>query len=84
MGYFSNASEADCYRETHCVNCAHQGAPDETVCPVWMAHLIFNYDECNNERSILHSLIPRRIDGPGNELCTMFFSKEALQCQSAR
>ena len=38
---------------------------------VWLAHLERNYEECNNDKSILHIFIPRTKDGLGNEKCKM-------------
>jgi len=52
------------------------GPPDGPGCTVWLAHELHNYEECNNENSILHLLIPRTKDGLGNEQCTMFRPKE--------
>ena len=67
MGYFSNGTEGEMYEERYCANCAHQDG-----CTVWLAHMVHNYDECNNPESILHLLIPRSKDNVGNEQCTMF------------
>ena len=69
MGYFSNGTEGDMYREQYCSRCEHDQNND---CAVLLAHLLYNYDDCNNEKSILHLLIPRRKDGLGNEQCKMF------------
>lgn len=70
MGYFSNGSEGADYEAAYCVRCVHlQG------CAVWLAHMLHNYDECNNEKSILHLLIPRSDNGLGNEECLMFHEK---------
>jgi hypothetical protein len=59
------------YEEQYCNQCAHQ-KPDDGGCAVFLAHLLMNYDECNNDKSILHMLIPRSKDGLGNEKCLMF------------
>jgi hypothetical protein len=72
MGYFSNGTEGWDYYEQYCSRCLHD--KDES-CPVWNAHLLHNYDECNNEGSILHMLIPR--EGIGNLRCTMFIERAA-------
>ncbi len=55
MGYFSNGSEGCDYESHYCERCRHE-KPDKGGCAVWLAHLIHNYDECNNEDSILHML----------------------------
>lgn len=66
MGYFSNGTEGESYEERYCERCKHYDG-----CTVWLAHMIHNYDECNNKDSILHLLIPRGERG-GNAQCTMF------------
>ena len=68
MGYFSNGTEGSMYEGAHCRHCIHY---DD--CAVWDAHLLYNYDECNNKKSILHYLIPRKADG-FNDKCKMFYS----------
>ena len=66
MGYFSNGTEGDMYHSQYCADCAHDGD-----CAVWEAHLMHNYDECNNEKSLLHYFIPRGDTG-FNEKCRMW------------
>lgn len=52
------------------------------MCAVWAAHMLKNYDECNNEESILHMLIPR--DGKGNNgICSMHAPKSPNSVVSA-
>lgn len=70
MGYFSNGTEGDSYYEAYCARCVHDAHED---CPVWSAHLMRNYEECNKPESILHMLIPRTAGG-GNEQCRMFIA----------
>lgn len=72
MGYFANGTEGMAYEEHYCRRCIHDGPEEGPGCPVWLAHLLYNYDECNNEDSILHLLIPRSKDGLNNLECTMF------------
>lgn len=80
MGYFSNGTENDMYVAEYCQNCKHgdwfhDDTGDVPMCAVMMAHLLYNYDECNNKESILHILIPR--DGKGyNEQCLMFLPRQ--------
>lgn len=69
MGYFSNGSEGADYEERVCTGCAHN-KPDE-LCPVMSAHMLYNYEHCNDPTSILHMLIPLSKSGLGNEVCTM-------------
>lgn len=70
MGYFSNGTEGDMYREAYCNRCKWDR---EQSCPIWGAHLVHNYAECNNPHSILHMLIPRE-QAPkfGNKECFFF------------
>lgn len=75
MGYFSNGIEGEMYKAEYCARCQHQKL-DDGGCAVWMAHLIRNYDECNNEDSILHMLIPR--EGVHNGECRMFIAARVL------
>lgn len=67
MGYFSNGNEGMDYEARYCDHCVHNGK-----CTVWLLHNLHNYKECNNNDSMLHTLIPRSKDGIGNEKCTMF------------
>ena len=69
MGYFSNGTEGECYEEQYCMKCRHHGD-----CAVWDAHMLYNYDECNKEESILHLLIPRK--GIHNLKCKMFIQNK--------
>lgn len=69
MGYFANGCEGEAYEEKYCQKCIHY-----IGCTVYYAHLEHNYNECNNENSILHILIPRNKDG-WNEKCTMFINE---------
>ena len=70
MGYFSNGTEGEEYWAAYCARCIHDEHED---CPVWAAHFLFNYDECNKPESILHILIPEAKNG-GNEQCKMFIA----------
>lgn len=70
MGYFSSGTDGECYREAWCDRCLHDRGPQG--CAVWTAHELRNYDECNNDESILHMLIPLSEDGLSNEQCLMF------------
>jgi len=68
MGYFSNGTEGEMYAAKWCSWCIHN--LPEYGCPVMLAHLLWNYDECNNEASVLHKMIPR--EGIGNGPCFAF------------
>lgn len=73
MGYFSNGTEGLDYQERYCSRCIHD---INKSCPVWNAHLLFNDDECNNDKSVLHMLIPR--NELSNGQCEMFVDKTLL------
>jgi hypothetical protein len=72
MGYFSNGTSGLIYEDQYCSRCVHGES-----CAVWNAHMIHNYDECNNDNSVLHMLIPRTEDGLGNKECKMFYEADA-------
>ena len=67
MGYFPNGTAGGIFQETHCAKCHHAINED---CPVWLAHLMHNYDECNKDDSILHLLIPK-----DSRTCNMFIPR---------
>ncbi len=71
MAYFSNGTEGIMYEEDLCVKCLHW---QEGMCPILIAHSLYNYKDCNNKESILHILIPRSDDGLTNEKCRMFIA----------
>ena len=68
MAYFANGTEAEMFEARWCARCVHS-LPDDG-CPVMAAHWLWNYDECNNDDSILHKMIP--IEGVTNGVCFMF------------
>lgn len=77
MAYFATGTEGAAYQERYCLKCRHWCARrdgDPESCPVWEAHFIYNYDECENPDSILHKMIP--VEGTKNLQC-IFFEKEA-------
>lgn len=78
MAYFANGTEGMSYEEQYCSRCVHGWShKEEGMCPVWMLHMLDNYKECNNEQSYLHTLIPRKKDGLGNEQCAMFIEDKS-------
>ena len=73
MGYFSNGTEGEAYYERYCARCVHNRNED---CPVWDAHLLYSYRDCNDKESILHMLIPKReLD---NAECKMFIAEPVV------
>ena len=80
MGYFSNGSEGMDYEERYCKRCIHYGPEEGPGCPIWFAHLLYAYEECNstsNAKTMLDMLIPRTADGLDNEQCVMFVEEAA-------
>jgi len=66
MGYFSNGTEGEMFEEAWCSRSVHSDISGEREigvdppCPVWMAHIMFAYEECNassNAKAILDMLI---------------------------
>lgn len=76
MAYFSNGTEGMDYEEKYCSKCVHRDGPDgKSGCPVWLAHLLFAYDECNNKsnaKAILDILIPMKEPEHFAAQCSMF------------
>lgn len=69
MGYFANGLEGETYQDRYCSKCKRNGD-----CPIWDAHQMFNYDDCNNDKSVLHFFIPRDEQG-NNKKCCFFRDK---------
>ncbi len=74
MGYFANGVEGDDYYEAYCSRCVHD---QNGSCPIWLLHILYNYQESDNEHSFLDLLIPRSDDGGGNEQCRLFHEDQA-------
>lgn len=79
MGYFSNGTEGAIYEETFCARCVHydQDLGVDSPCPVWMAHLLYAYELCNEDdhpgKVMLDMMIPPAEPGlNGNGRCRMF------------
>jgi hypothetical protein len=76
MGYFSNGSEEQDYQNRYCEKCTHW--TEERGCPCWLAHELWNSEECNNDESLLHKMIPISKDGLSNERCFSFEQKKEI------
>jgi len=72
MGYFANSTEAAYWESSHCGGCAFSTIG---TCPVLMAHWMWGYDDCNDIKSRLHSMIPRDEDGENGD-CFAYCAKE--------
>ncbi len=68
MGYFANGEIGEMYEERYCNHCVHE--LEDYTCIVLQAHMLWNYDECNNDDSLLHKMIPR--EGVENKECIFF------------
>jgi hypothetical protein len=82
MGYFSNGTEGEIYEARYCRRCIH-GQDEKKGCAVWDAHLAKNYDEANNDNSILHMLIPLKEGGVYNDECRMFIERRTRKTRRA-
>jgi hypothetical protein len=69
MGYFSNGTEGDFYRERYCDCCEFD--KDES-CPIWNMHVQHCYNGSADAKHILDSLIPRSKDKLDNDTCFFF------------
>lgn len=75
MAYFSNGTEGMVYEERYCNRCVHQGGPNGPGCHVWVCHLLYAYEECNNKsnaKAMLDTLIPMDEETGFAGQCTMF------------
>ncbi len=61
MGYFANGTEGMEYEAKYCDKCVHN--LEVHPCPVLVAHMFWNYEECNKPDSILHKMIPIKENG---------------------
>lgn len=75
MGYFSSGTEGALYQERWCMRCHHDRDQD---CPVWLAHLVHNYDD---DRGILDQVIP--VNGVQNGQCRMFVRRDSVLSDEA-
>lgn len=74
MGYFANGTEGDMFEAQWCNRCVHED--DEKGCPVFLAHILYAYEECNsksNAKVMLDMLIPRK--RASNAQCAMFHER---------
>ena len=71
MGYFPNGSAGSDYHDTFCIRCVHN--QQVAYCPCWAIHMQCNYEECGNENSLLHKMIP--LDKNHNNLKCIFFEE---------
>lgn len=83
MAYFPNMTAWEMWAPDNCFRCAHWPKDEDAPgCPVEMAHMLFNYDLCNEKdhpgKVILDMLIPPTKDGCGAQRCAMFAAKDGL------
>ena len=73
MGYFANSTEGEVFQANNCEKCMNwrHDANAGYGCPVWDAHLLFNYED--KVKSLLNILIERTKDG-GNK-CRMLLER---------
>jgi hypothetical protein len=76
MGYFPNGTDGAIFEEKYCMRCTHYGLVNGEFpaggCPVWVVHLVYNYDQLDDGqeklKDVLSTLIP-------NE-CRMFILED--------
>lgn len=75
MAYFPNGTSGMMYEEKWCVRCVHGQDVEELMCPVWFAHMLWNYDTRADEEisGILEYMIPTR-DDHFPDKCRMFIT----------
>ena len=58
MAYFPNGTSGMMFQEDYCNHC--ENADEDGMCSIWDAHMLYNYEQFNNEKikSILTLLIP--------------------------
>lgn len=77
MGYFPNMTSWEIWAADNCFKCDHWPQNDDAQpCPVETAHMLYNYDFCNDKdhpaKVMLDMLIPPDKSGLGCERCAMF------------
>lgn len=87
MAYFPNGSAGAAFEEEFCSRCIHSdyregkdlGDHDNPACPVWMGHLLFAYQLCNETEHPGKILLDMLIPEPevGRPRCSMFFPRDA-------
>src|SRR6266498_3031742 len=94
MGYFANGTEGAMFEEAFCSRCVHSDlGPGKEIgvdppCPVWMAHMLYAYELCNEAdhpgKVILDMLIPPERPVASDDLpagppqnCAMFCPRDA-------
>jgi hypothetical protein len=81
MAYFPNGTAGMYYEEQYCSRCVHFRGPDgDSGCAVWLLHLLFNYEQVNDDdhpiRVMLNTLIPETEDKLGAEQCALFYPSD--------
>lgn len=81
MAYFPNGTAGMIFEEEWCCRCVHSPLdPDAPGCTVWLSHLLYSYELCNEMdhpgKIILDLLIED--GGPADPVkCTMFHERSA-------
>ncbi len=65
MAYFANGTDGMVYEDKWCCRCVHGHDAEESMCPVWFAHQLWNYDNRADGEiaTVLDAMIPTREDG---------------------
>lgn len=91
MAYFANGTEGLAFEEAWCVRCIHSdhregkdfGDAGNPPCPVWMGHMMYAYELCNEAehpgKILLDMLIKPGKDPTQMPECAMFFPRDRGQ-----
>ena len=77
MAYFPNGTAGELFESRECFDCIHEGPPEGPGCAIMLIHLVWNYDQCDNEQ--LQDVMQALIDDEGQPLgkmCQMRVAKE--------
>lgn len=80
MGYFSNATEHECYETALCSRCRNFPGSDAPLCAVMQLHAEHNYGQLDSDdvskarKALLDQLIPIDKETGRNAVCRMFNS----------
>ena len=62
MAYFANGIEGE-YLDNQCAECI---IPDDVFCPILVAQMQFNYDQCAARQGKLRKCLSMLVDDDGN------------------
>jgi len=73
VGYFANGAEGHAYEMAYCSKCTHyKDGENGECCPVWMLHILWNYEQFKNTDRAMALDLFIRYDGTISKECEMF------------